>query len=57
MNVQGEQKLPVVWLLLGSISILLISMEASDLRRMIELTSIIVFVLLACYFWHLIASV
>lgn len=56
MNVQGEKKLPVVWLLLGSISILIISMEASDLRRMIELTSIIIFVLLACYFWHLMGS-
>ena len=57
MNIHEDKKSPVVWVLTGSISILLLSMEVADFRRMIELTSNLILIILISYFWYLISPI
>ncbi|MDB4391288.1 hypothetical protein N9Z52_00675 [Akkermansiaceae bacterium] len=56
MNIH-EEKTPILWVLLGSILMLLLSMEATELRRTIELISNLALIVLISYFWYLMGPI
>ena len=57
MNIHEKKKSPVVWVLVGSISILLLSMDIADFRRMIDLTANLTLIILISYFWYLMGPI
>ena len=57
MNIHKDKKSPVVWILVGSILILLLGMNVADLRGMIELTSNLILIILISYFWYLMGPI